>query len=101
MTIVETTARFITGLRNIENAIRLALQEELPGAVPTFAWNQTAGGVLVPPPDTVSLEVFLQGRRFSGPVSRDQVEASAKRVERADVVTLVAEVVSALHPGAA
>jgi len=69
--IVQSSARFLAGLQNIEHAIIHKVRENgVPITGDGFRWNRGKG--FVPPPESISLESKLQGKPANGVLSREQ-----------------------------
>jgi hypothetical protein len=96
MNIAQSSAEFLSGLQKIERAIIEAARAR--GRQLTaghFVWNR--GRDLVPPPEAIPLEIRFQGATANAVLSREQVEDSHDRIDRADVLELVRAITDRLY----
>jgi hypothetical protein len=84
-------------MQKIEGAINWALRDAGIHGAPAFLWYR--GEDFVPPEAATKLEAVLRGRTWKAALSREQIKACRKRVERADVVRLVNDAVETLSGG--
>ena len=91
----KSTAQFVAGMQNIERAIIAELRRgNIQITADSFMWNR--GKELIPPPEAITLEIKFQGKSANGILSREQVEDSHERIDRADVVAMVNAIVKSL-----
>ena len=91
----KSTAQFVAGMQNIERAIIAELRRgNIQITADSFMWNR--GKELIPPPEAITLEITFQGKSANGILSREQVEDSHERIDRADVVAMVNAIVKSL-----